>query len=160
MVVELRKRKAPPTQPELAQKKTATAKATKKTKTAKPSQSASENAQPKVPASKAGKASSSVPKVGDVISLEGFGGEIQTHDGESTTLQSLVADSKAGVVLFTYPRASTPGCKLITFLAWFASRRRDYPTLLFSWHILYYDVIRGSINLTAFPRHQTSLHVS
>ncbi|GFP56957.1 hypothetical protein ACSS6W_004502 [Trichoderma asperelloides] len=48
--------------------------------------------------------------VGDVIDLEGFGGEIQTNDGEKTTLKKLVDDSKSGVVLFTYPKASTPGC--------------------------------------------------
>jgi peroxiredoxin Q/BCP len=49
--------------------------------------------------------------VGDVISLEGFGGTIQTQDGEETTLKALVDKSKGGVVLFTYPKASTPGCK-------------------------------------------------
>ncbi|KAL7949466.1 thioredoxin-like protein [Trichoderma barbatum] len=48
--------------------------------------------------------------VGDVIDLEGFGGEIQTNDGDSTSLKKLVDDSKSGVVLFTYPKASTPGC--------------------------------------------------
>ncbi|UKZ48549.1 hypothetical protein TrVGV298_002774 [Trichoderma virens] len=48
--------------------------------------------------------------VGDVIDLEGFGGEIQTNDGDTTSLKKLVDDSKSGVVLFTYPKASTPGC--------------------------------------------------
>lgn len=47
---------------------------------------------------------------GDAITLEGFGGEILTNDGEKTTLKELVDKSKAGVVLFTYPKASTPGC--------------------------------------------------
>ena len=28
-----------------------------------------------------------------------------------TTLAKLVEESKGGVVLFTYPKASTPGCK-------------------------------------------------
>jgi len=50
--------------------------------------------------------------VGESISLEGFGGEIETNDGEKTTLKKLVDDSKGGVVLFTYPKASTPGCML------------------------------------------------
>lgn len=50
------------------------------------------------------------PEVGDVISLEGFGGEVETNDGDKTTLKALVDESKAGVVLFTYPKASTPGC--------------------------------------------------
>ncbi|KAL6702246.1 thioredoxin-like protein [Trichoderma pleuroticola] len=48
--------------------------------------------------------------VGDVIDVEGFGGEIQTNDGETTSLKKLLDDSKSGVVLFTYPKASTPGC--------------------------------------------------
>jgi thioredoxin-dependent peroxiredoxin len=51
------------------------------------------------------------PSVGDVITLEGFGGEIKNHEGEAVTLKSLVEASTAGVVLFTYPKASTPGCK-------------------------------------------------
>ncbi|KAF2399178.1 AhpC-TSA-domain-containing protein [Trichodelitschia bisporula] len=50
------------------------------------------------------------PKVGDVISLESFGGEVETHEGTKVTLAQLVEESKAGVVLFTYPKASTPGC--------------------------------------------------
>ncbi|KAM5352599.1 hypothetical protein ACJ41O_005321 [Fusarium nematophilum] len=54
---------------------------------------------------KAGKA-----EVGDVVNLDGFGGEIETNDGEKTTLKKLVDESKSGVVLFTYPKASTPGC--------------------------------------------------
>ena len=49
-------------------------------------------------------------EVGNSLKLDGFGGEINTHDGESTTLQSLVQKSDNGVVLFTYPKASTPGC--------------------------------------------------
>ncbi|KAG4029531.1 hypothetical protein MFRU_015g00720 [Monilinia fructicola] len=48
--------------------------------------------------------------VGETIDLEGFGGEIETNEGEKTTLKKLVDDSKNGVVLFTYPKASTPGC--------------------------------------------------
>lgn len=52
------------------------------------------------------------PTVGDVIDLESFGGEIETNEGEKTTLKALVDASKAGVVLFTYPKASTPGCKM------------------------------------------------
>jgi peroxiredoxin Q/BCP len=48
--------------------------------------------------------------VGDYITLADFGGEIETQDGEKTSLQKLVEKSEKGVVLFTYPRASTPGC--------------------------------------------------
>ncbi|KAL8660041.1 MAG: hypothetical protein Q9226_000119 [Calogaya cf. arnoldii] len=50
------------------------------------------------------------PVVGDTISLEGFGGEVESQDGAKTNLKALVEESKNGVVLFTYPRASTPGC--------------------------------------------------
>lgn len=49
--------------------------------------------------------------VGDLIDLEGFGGEVETQDGEKTNLKKLVDDSKNGVVIFTYPKASTPGCE-------------------------------------------------
>ncbi|KAL9630287.1 MAG: hypothetical protein Q9164_006494, partial [Protoblastenia rupestris] len=48
--------------------------------------------------------------VGDSISLDGFGGEVETNDGDSVTLKALVDTSENGVVLFTYPKASTPGC--------------------------------------------------
>lgn len=50
-------------------------------------------------------------KVGDTITVEGFGGEIETNDGVKTSLAKLLEESKAGVVLFTYPKASTPGCE-------------------------------------------------
>ncbi|KAL1896435.1 thioredoxin peroxidase dot5 [Ceratocystis pirilliformis] len=52
----------------------------------------------------------SAPSAGDTISLADFGGEVQTQDDETVTLKSLLTQSKTGVVLFTYPRASTPGC--------------------------------------------------
>jgi peroxiredoxin Q/BCP len=52
-----------------------------------------------------------IPRIGDTISLETFGGEIKTHEGTPVTLKALVDRSKSGVVLFTYPKASTPGCK-------------------------------------------------
>lgn len=47
---------------------------------------------------------------GDTITIDGFGGEVETNDGEKVTLKKLLDDSKSGVVLFTYPKASTPGC--------------------------------------------------
>lgn len=52
---------------------------------------------------------------GDIITLDGFGGEVELNDGKKTTLKKLVDASNSGVVLFTYPRASTPGCKLPAF---------------------------------------------
>ncbi|KAK8113638.1 hypothetical protein PG999_005707 [Apiospora kogelbergensis] len=105
MPVELRKRKAPPPAPEPPAKKTSkVSKAVAKVKDAvasKPAAPAKANGASK-PAAK--------PVVGHVITLEGFGGEIETNDGEKTTLKALVDESKSGVVLFTYPKASTPGC--------------------------------------------------
>jgi peroxiredoxin Q/BCP len=62
-------------------------------------------------AAAAAPAKSGPPKVGDTIDLASFGGEIETNDGDKTTLAKLVEESKGGVVLFTYPKASTPGCK-------------------------------------------------
>ncbi|OTA22635.1 hypothetical protein BTJ68_13722 [Hortaea werneckii EXF-2000] len=58
-------------------------------------------------AAKGGK--TELPKTGDTIPLDNFAAEIETHEGEKTSLQQLVKESKAGVVLFTYPKASTPG---------------------------------------------------
>ena len=67
---------------------------------------------------------------GDSIILEGFGGEVETNEGEKVTLKKLVDESKTGVVLFTYPKASTPGCKyaiLMYLKATFLQQlRRDF----------------------------------
>ena len=40
----------------------------------------------------------------------------QTNDGDKVTLKKLLDESKSGVVLFTYPKASTPGCRRSTTL--------------------------------------------
>ena len=53
---------------------------------------------------------------GDTITIDDFGGEVETNDGEKVTLRNLVDESKSGVVLFTYPKASTPGCRHFTDL--------------------------------------------
>lgn len=106
-MVELRKRKAPAEPaPPPAPKKTSNPvkKAVEKTKEAIASE-------PAPVASSTGKLA-----VGDTISLDGFGGEVETHSGEKTTLKKLLEDSEAGVVLFTYPKASTPGCEFSLFL--------------------------------------------
>jgi hypothetical protein len=115
MPPELRKRKAPAAEPAAAPpaKKGPVGKAVKKVKEAAATK-------PKVPepekktvaAPEAKSAKSTKVEVGDTIDLEGFGGEVETNAGEKTTLKALVDQSKSGVVLFTYPKASTPGCKL------------------------------------------------
>jgi len=50
------------------------------------------------------------PTVGKALALEGFGGTVDTTDGKKTTLKQLVEASEGGVVLFVFPKASTPGC--------------------------------------------------
>ncbi|PIG86392.1 disrupter of telomere silencing protein Dot5 [Aspergillus arachidicola] len=97
-MVELRKRKAP-TQLPVAEKRTRKGQRS----TTIPKGVLQENESPTV--------SEGVLEVGNKIILDGFGGEIETNDGIKTTLNKLVNESKSGVVLFTYPRASTPGCK-------------------------------------------------
>jgi len=103
MPVELRKRKAvEPAPAPPAKKKNSIIKAAAKVKDvvtggSKPSKANGTSSTTKVAA-------------GDTISLETFGGEIETNDGTKTTLEKLVDESRAGVVLFTYPKASTPGC--------------------------------------------------
>jgi len=105
MPPELRKRKAsavePPAAPP-AKKKGPVAKAVAKVKEAV-------SGSPKASTANGSSGAAKVA-VGDTITLEGFGGEIETNDGVKTTLKKLVDESKGGVVLFTYPKASTPGC--------------------------------------------------
>jgi peroxiredoxin Q/BCP len=116
MPVELRKRKAPAAPPpELpAKKQSKVTKTAAKVKDAvmrprgRPAKATEAAATNGAVASASGK-----PEVGQTISLDGFGGEVETNKGDKTTLKALVDESKAGVVLFTYPKASTPGCKLL-----------------------------------------------
>jgi len=112
-MVELRKRKAAPAAPEPPAKKKAGAK--DKGGAAK-LEDALTNAGEAVSAAAAKPAAngSAAPKVGDTIALDGFGGAVETHDGRTVTLKQLVDESDSGVVLFTYPKANTPGCKYPT----------------------------------------------
>ncbi|OTB09125.1 hypothetical protein M426DRAFT_7147 [Hypoxylon sp. CI-4A] len=107
MPVELRKRKAPAPAPEPPARKQSKVskvatkvKETVKGKPAEPAKSTKAN----------GSSKPAKPVVGDTITLDGFGGEVETNDSEKTTLKTLVDESKSGVVIFTYPKASTPGC--------------------------------------------------
>jgi len=124
-MVELRKRKEAPPAPVRPAKKKAPAKGKKaeseKTVVEKVQETVTEtvdavkdavvgatNGEASKPAAK----TSGAAKTGDTIDLATFGGEVETHDGNKTTLAKLVEESKGGVVLFTYPKASTPGCTL------------------------------------------------
>lgn len=95
-MVELRKRKAPAQPPAPVSEKKS--KSTNKSEDVDPTSQA--------PALK-------VPSVDDVLDLDNFGGEIESNDGTQTSLKKLVEKSKLGVVVFTYPRASTPGCTFV-----------------------------------------------
>ncbi|KAF3760659.1 AhpC-TSA-domain-containing protein [Cryphonectria parasitica EP155] len=106
MPVELRKRKAPPPAPEPPKKKAA--KVVAKVKEAIKGKTG-EPAKAEAPTKTNGAASKKVA-VGDSIDLATYGGEVTLNDGTTTTLASLVEKSGSGVVLFTYPKASTPGC--------------------------------------------------
>ncbi|MCJ1350972.1 MAG: hypothetical protein MMC33_000954 [Icmadophila ericetorum] len=104
-MVELRKRKAPAeaAPPPPTKKANSVKGAVKKVKDAVLGESTPTNG-----ATSNGK--SGKPSAGDTITIDGFGGEIETNDGEKTSLKQLLEESKSGVVLFTYPKASTPGC--------------------------------------------------
>ncbi|RDW60886.1 AhpC-TSA-domain-containing protein [Coleophoma cylindrospora] len=119
MPVELRKRKAvepapapAPKKEKATKKKGPVAKAIEKVKkTVAPEPEEPEAEEPKPAEPKVAKTNGATKvAVGATIDLEGFGGEIETNDGVKTTLKKLVDESKFGVVLFTYPKASTPGC--------------------------------------------------
>ncbi|KAG5994667.1 hypothetical protein E4U52_000889 [Claviceps spartinae] len=84
--------------------------------------------------------------VGDVIDLDGFGGEIETNDGKKTTLKELVEESGSGVVVFTYPKASTPGCTTQVCLF------RDAYTLLTAGGLAIYGLSTDS------PKANTTFH--
>ncbi|KAI0838631.1 AhpC-TSA-domain-containing protein [Hypoxylon sp. FL0890] len=107
MPVELRKRKAPAPAPEPpAKKQSKASKVATKVKEAVKGKSAKSAK----PAAANGSSKPAKPVVGDTIALDGFGGEVETNDSKKTTLKALVDESKSGVVIFTYPKASTPGC--------------------------------------------------
>lgn len=108
-MVELRKRKAP-APPPVQEKKSKPG----------PKPKATKNVDTPAPADNAPK----VPQAGDVIDLEAFGGDLETNEGTATSLKKLVDDSEAGVVIFTYPKASTPGCMSSIYHAVVASAFR------------------------------------
>jgi len=119
MPVELRKRKAPEAAPApVASRKKSKASTT----VSKAVEKVEEVIAPKekAPTKTNGTATASSSKtaaksgsieVGSIIDIETFGGEVLTNDGETTSLKELLHESKNGVVLFTYPKASTGGCK-------------------------------------------------
>jgi peroxiredoxin Q/BCP len=124
MPVELRKRKEAPPAPVRPAKKKAPTKGKKpdseKTIVEKVQETVTETVEavkeavsgkPNGEASKPTATKGGAPKTGDTVDLSTFGGEVETNDGNKTTLAKLVEESKGGVVLFTYPKASTPGCE-------------------------------------------------
>jgi thioredoxin-dependent peroxiredoxin len=107
-MVELRKRKAAPEPPPPAKKRApASKKQDTKTKPTDQDQTDSKPGETKSISNDVTDGSShksGAPVVGDTINLEGFGGALETQDGTKMTLKELIDQSKAGVVLFTYPK--------------------------------------------------------
>ncbi|KAI5857122.1 thioredoxin-like protein, partial [Tricharina praecox] len=62
------------------------------------------------PATSAAAAPAAVAELNEGDSIPDDLPEIQTHTGETTTISALVAASEKGIVIFAYPKASTPGC--------------------------------------------------
>src|ERR1700710_2844780 len=126
-MVELRKRKAPPPPPVTRPSKKRASEPKSAKTTAKPTtkpvkkmsaakqtdkvETPVDDSKP-APAEETKESADAAPSVGDVIDLSAFGGEVETQESEKVTLKQLVDKSKSGVVLFTYPKASTPGCTI------------------------------------------------
>lgn len=107
-MVELRKRAAPPPAAPPAKKKTATA--TAKARAGKKGAGAGNDTASETKSEPA----TSELAVGQKVGANGLAAAIETHDGRKVTLQSLLdeADKQVrAVAIFTYPKASTPGCK-------------------------------------------------
>ena len=104
-MVELRKRKAP----------AEAAPAPPPKKSSNPVKKALDAAKDAVIGNSASSEGSAKIVVGQTIALEGFGGELETHTGDKVTLSKLLEQSQAGAVIFTYPKANTPGCKSTFF---------------------------------------------
>lgn len=121
-MVELRKRKTPdtpaPPKPAPSKKKSTTSISSKAAKDATASAAAApKDEKPAAPAAaapaEAKPSSTNGLATGDALSAASapwLSASITTQDGTATSISALVAASKAGVVLFTYPKASTPGC--------------------------------------------------
>lgn len=146
MPVELLKRKAhqqPTEAAPAAKKKSAASKVTdglkkvvkgaKKDSSPKSEPKKAETKKAAEPKKAAAKTGSGKVAPGDVIDFEQFcdSTNLETNDGEKTSLKELVEESGAGVVLFTYPKASTPGCKspLAPFSALTNNSSRHDPSL-------------------------------
>jgi len=131
-MVELRKRKTPPPAPVRPAKKAAPKSKSKaaqvKEAVVEKVEAVKEAVTGKTNGQAAAAPAGGAPTVGETISLADFGGEVETHEGTKTTLAKLVEESKSGVVLFTYPKASTPGCRSSlanAFSARFTDRQRN-----------------------------------
>lgn len=133
MPVQLRKRKAPqpPPAPAPAAKKKKPKAAKAKTEKAEPEEKKGAKASKTQAAAPPAAASAAAPAIGDIIPLDAFGGTIETNEGEKTSLKKLLDSSKSGLVLFTYPKASTPGCasSILCPLPWgFPSNIASFPS--------------------------------
>ncbi|EAS35612.3 peroxiredoxin Q/BCP [Coccidioides immitis RS] len=104
MPMELRKRKAPaePKDARATKKKADTKASAPKARESKAKAKETEKSEPSP--------SREPPTVGAILDLEQYQDEVQLQDATPSSLKALLESSKNGVVLFTYPKASTPGC--------------------------------------------------
>ena len=113
-MVQLRKRKSPPPSASAdtpALKKTASKSSVKSNASAKTGSTTEAKSANGANGSTAGRGKL---QVGQTIDREGFGGEIETQDGRKVTLKELLDGAQGDVVVFTYPKASTPGCRFLS----------------------------------------------
>lgn len=111
MPVELRKRSAPEPAPPAAKrgKVDKSKKPTSKPKVQSP-------APPEPPADPSSEEKSAKKSTNPQLSASSIGQKftsstpLTTHKSDQTTISDLLAKSDKGIVIFTYPRASTPGC--------------------------------------------------
>lgn len=117
VMVELRKRKTPPPAAEPSKKSAASSKKRATSKSA--SSTPAPVTKPAKEEKKTGKAapsptsiSSHTPKIGDTLPLEELKSiTVRTNNEEEVTLSGLLEKSPdKSIALFTYPKASTPGC--------------------------------------------------
>jgi len=116
-MVELRKRKEPeaPVPPPLAKRNSGSGSKIKKLADKAKASVIGGDAKPaeSSPLAATTNGSSKAERLSDgyeIEDLEAFGGQLETHDGSKVSVKELLEKSGAGIVLFTYPKASTPGC--------------------------------------------------
>lgn len=108
-MVDLRKRKAP-NAPAPAAKKAKKEQTSSSDKKARDDEHKAKKVSSTAKAVETSSSASKLLKVGSDIPSATLALQITTQDGTSTTLSALLSSSDTGIIIFTYPKASTPGC--------------------------------------------------